>query len=528
MSNGTSGSVGAQAAKLEALLQSAATAILTIDVAGTIESVNPATARMFGYQEAELIGQNVTILMPDPYRTEHDQYLAKYLATGVKMIIGIGREVSGRRKDGTVFPVHLAVSEFWVDEVRYFTGIIHDLSDRKHVEEALKESERRLAQAQKMEAIGQLTGGIAHDFNNLLTIITGNLELVFDQLDRADLCQLVKKAQDATALGAQLTQQLLGFARRLPQDVQTLRLNELLLSVTDMLRRTLGEHVSLSSSFTPGLWETEADPGQFQNAIVNLAVNARDAMPQGGRLIIETRNGYLDAGQLGPHLDVKPGYYVQLSISDTGTGMTPEVRERALEPFFTTKDKGRGTGLGLAMVYGFVKQSGGHVTIYSELGRGTTFNLYLPRTGGSVAPSVAPVAGAATAPPPRGVVLVVEDDPGVRELTVTRLKAIGYEVLEAVDGRKAVEVLQGQDPVDLVFTDLVMPGGLSGRDVAVEASEIRPGIRVLLTSGYADDVVLDDDPRLAQLNILRKPYRQADLVAALRDVFAGPPRIDIR
>jgi PAS domain S-box-containing protein len=522
MSYGTSESIGAQAAKLEALLQSAATAIVIIDAAGTIETINPATARMFGYEPAELIGQNIKILMPDNYRAEHDKYLSNYLTTGIKKIIGIGREVSGRRKDGAIFPIHLAVGEFSVEDQRYFTGIIHDLSDRKHVEEALKESERRLAQAQKMEAIGQLTGGIAHDFNNLLTIITGNLELVHDQLERDDLRQLVKKAQDAAELGAQLTNQLLSFARRRSQEVQTLRLNELLLSVMEMLRRTLGDHISLSSSFTPDLWETEADSSQFQNAIVNLAVNARDAMPKGGRLIIETRNAILDAGQLGDHLDVEPGHHVQLSISDTGTGMPPEVRERAFEPFFTTKDKGRGTGLGLAMVYGFVKQSGGHITIYSELGHGTTFNLYLPRTGNTTAPVLAPAGSDTAAFLSRGIVLLVEDDPGVRELTVTRLKAIGYEVLEAVDGRKAAEVLRSDAPVDLVFTDLVMPGGLSGRDVAVMASEIRPGIKVLLTSGYAEDLVLDDDPDLAQLRILRKPYRQADLVAALREVFINP------
>ena len=412
------------------------------------------------------------------------------------------------------------LSEFSTGGRRYFTGIIHDLSDRKHVEEALRESERRLAQAQKMEAVGQLTGGIAHDFNNLLTIITGNLELVQDQLERPDLRQLVKKAQDAAELGAQLTNQLLSFARRRSQDVQTLQLNELLLSVTEMLRRTLGDHVSLSSSFAPDLWETQADASQFQSAIVNLAVNARDAMPKGGKLIIETRNTILDAGQLGVELDVAPGHYVQLSVSDTGTGMAPEVRERAFEPFFTTKEKGRGTGLGLAMVYGFVKQSGGHITIYSELGHGTTFNLYLPRTGKAAAEH-ASASSADTTALERGVVLVVEDDPGVRELTVARLKAIGYRVLEAADGRMATEVLKSSEPVDLVFTDLVMPGGLSGRDVAILASEMRPGVKVLLTSGWAEDLVLDDHPGLAQLKMLRKPYRQADLVAALREVFSG-------
>jgi PAS domain S-box-containing protein len=280
----------AQAAKLQGLLESAATAILTIDAAGIIEGVNPATERMFGYGPAELIGHNVKLLMPGNYRVEHDAYLANYLNSGVKKIIGIGREVSGRRKDGATFPIHLAVSEFYAGDQRYFTGIIHDLSDRKHVEEALLESERRLAQAQKMEAVGQLTGGIAHDFNNLLTIITGNLELLEERLDREDLRKIARKAQDAAALGAQLTDQLLTFARRRSQDVQTLRLNELLLSVMEMLRRTLGDHVSLTSSLSANLWETEADPSQFQSAIVNLAVNARDAMPKGGRLVIETRN----------------------------------------------------------------------------------------------------------------------------------------------------------------------------------------------------------------------------------------------
>jgi PAS domain S-box-containing protein len=519
MPYGTSESIAAQAAKLEGVLQSAVTAIVIIDTAGVIENVNPATARMFGYEPAELLGRNVKILMPEPYRAEHDGYLANYLGSGVKKIIGMGREVSGRRKDGAVFPVHLAVSEFSTEGQRHFTGIIHDLSDRKHVEEALLESERRLAQAQKMEAVGQLTGGIAHDFNNLLTIITGNLELVQDRLEPEDLRVLVKKAQDAAELGAQLTSQLLTFARRRTQDVQTIQLNELLLSVTEMLRRTLGDHVSLSSSLSPDLWHTQADPGQFQNAIVNLAVNGRDAMPRGGRIFVETRNTILDAAQLGAEFDVTPGDYVQLSISDTGTGMAPEVRERVFEPFFTTKEKGRGTGLGLSMVYGFVKQSGGHITIYSELGHGTTFNIYLPRTGKGLAERPSTASDDAS-PLQRGVVLVVEDDPGVRELTVSRLKAIGYKVVEAVDGRKAAEVLKSPEPVDLVFTDLVMPGGISGRDVAALARKLRPGIKILLTSGYAEDLV-PVDPGLAQLKILRKPYRQGDLVAALREVFAS-------
>ena len=283
------------------ILESAVTAIITIDDRGLIESINPATERLFGYGAAELIGQNVKVLMPEPYKAEHDGYIANYLATGVKKIIGIGREVSGRRKDGTTFPLHLSVSEFSADGRRYFTGMIHDLSDRKHVEEALRESERRLAQAQKMEAVGQLTGGIAHDFNNLLLVITGNHELLELQLDREEQKVLLKEAQDAAILGSKLTDQLLTFARRRHMDAQVIQLNDQVVGITDMLRRTLGEHVMLSTSLARNVWATRADPGQFQSAIVNLAVNARDAMLQGGKLVIETRNIVLDADHADFH-----------------------------------------------------------------------------------------------------------------------------------------------------------------------------------------------------------------------------------
>jgi len=304
-------------------------------------------------------------------------------------------------------------------------------------------------------------------------------------------------------------------------DAQVIQLNELVVSITDMLRRTLGEHITLSTSLARDVWPTRADPGQFQSAIVNLAVNARDAMPQGGKLVVETRNVVLEADQTDVQSELEPGEYVQLSISDTGVGMIPEVRDRVFEPFFTTKEKGRGTGLGLAMVYGFVKQSGGHVTIYSEVGHGTTINLYLPRA------DRAPIAMSAdrvtdhTALPKRETILVVEDDDRVRQLTIKRLKLIGYRVLEASDGPRALEILRRGETVHLVFTDLVMPGGLSGREVAIQAREIVPGIRVLLTSGYAEELVRGDELQREQLKVLRKPYQQSELVAALREVFAG-------
>jgi CheY-like chemotaxis protein len=306
-------------------------------------------------------------------------------------------------------------------------------------------------------------------------------------------------------------------------DAHVIQLNDLVVSVTDMLRRTLGEHITLSTSLAPEVWATRADPGQFQSAIVNMAVNARDAMAQGGKLVVETRNMVFNEQHADFHSELPPGEYVQLSISDSGTGMPPDVRDRVFEPFFTTKEKGRGTGLGLAMVYGFVKQSGGHVTIYSEVGHGTTINLYLPRADGASVEDAAGAKKADTDTRARETILVVEDDERVRQLTIKRLKLIGYQVLEAHDGPSALEMLRRGDEVDLVFTDLIMPGGLSGREVAIRAREMKPGIKVLLTSGYAEELVHGDELQRERLKVLRKPYQQADLVAALRDVLGEPP-----
>jgi CheY-like chemotaxis protein len=298
-----------------------------------------------------------------------------------------------------------------------------------------------------------------------------------------------------------------------------LRLNDLVVGVADLLRRTIGEHITLTTSLASDLWETRADQGQFQSALVNLAVNARDAMPDGGKLVVETSNVVLSTEHADIYPELNPGDYVRLSISDTGTGMPPEVRDRVFEPFFTTKEMGRGTGLGLAMVYGFVKQSGGHVTIYSEVGHGTTINLYLSRTQETARlPVTGPELGD-TVMRGREVILVVEDDERVRRVTVTRLRMIGYEVLEAHDGPTALKLLDGGPRVDVVFTDLIMPGGLSGRDVAARARELMPDIRVLLTSGYAEDLVRGDELQRERLSVLRKPYRQAELVTALRNIL---------
>jgi len=507
-----------QVAKLKAILESALTAIIAIDNRGIIASINPATERLFGYTTQEIVGHNVSILMPQPYHSAHDGYINNYIGTGTKKIIGIGREVLGRRKDGTTFPIHLSVSEFEAEGRRYFTGIIHDLSDRAHVEDALRESERRLAQSQKMDAIGQLTGGIAHDFNNLLQVIIGNLELLEPKLSDTSTRDLLSEAQDAANLGAKLTYQLLAFARRQHLDPQVMKLNDVVIGVADMLRRTLGEHVQLSTSLASDLWHTQADSSQMQSAIVNLALNARDAMDKGGRLIIETRNISLDPDHFHADPELKPGDYVQLAITDTGVGMAPEVRDRAFEPFFTTKEKGRGTGLGLAMVYGFVKQSGGLMTIYSEVGLGTTINVYLPRTQ-IKSPDEKQAPEASRAPASNETVLVVEDDAKVRALTIKRLRMLGYQVLEAADGPSALAILKSGVQADLLFTDLIMPGGISGRELAKLANELHPHLKIVLTSGYSEDFVFDRDPDEKAPITLRKPYQLSELGRVMQDVL---------
>lgn len=501
-----------QARKLQAMLESAVDAIITIDGQGIITTVNPAAARLFGYRQEEFIGRNVHFLMPEPDHSAHDGYIANYRRTGTRKIIGIGREVTGRRQDGTTFPMHLAVSEFEMDGRQHFTGIIHDLSSQKATEQALRH-------AQKMEAMGQLTGGIAHDFNNLLTVIIGNLEMLEGRLTTSSQRELATEALEAADLGARLTARLLAFARRSHLEPEVVNLNDFVLGLTDMLHRTMGSTIALSNALTPRLWPTRIDPSQVESAIVNLAVNARDAMPDGGRLIIETGNVTVDA-PMSEELDgLRPGDYVRLSVADTGQGMPAHVRDRAFEPFFTTKETGRGTGLGLSMIYGFAKQSGGHATIYSEEGRGTTVNIYLPRDGAAAAPQ--DEAESLGAESKGQTILVVEDDPRVRRLTVNRLEALNYATLVAADAHEALAVLGSGAEVDLVFTDLVMPGGMSGYELAQRIATDWPGLPVLLTSGYADELVRRDADAIAHLKVLSKPYRQADLARAIAEALEG-------
>lgn len=507
--------------QLEAMYDAAVNAILTIDPRGTVQSINAATTRLLGYVKDELLGQNVRMIMPEPYAREHDGYLKTYLDTGAKKIIGIGREVTARRKDGSTFPIHLSVSEFEVNGQRYFTGIITDLSQRKAAELALRETERQLAQAQKMEAVGQLTGGLAHDFNNLLTVITGNLELLDMRLENEVDRDLVRRAEEAARMGARLTGRLLTFSRRRALQPTVVNLNDTTVGMTELLRRSLGESVNVTSELAPDLWMTRVDAGEIENAILNLAINARDAMPNGGRILIETSNVSLTKVDLAQSPDATPGDYVELTVSDEGVGMPPEVLARAFEPFFTTKEAGRGTGLGLSTIYGFVKQSGGHANINSEIGKGTAVSLYLPRDASAAAPEQRPPSAPEITTGIGERLLIVEDNEQVRHLTVRRLEALGYQILMAENGAAAIALLEQRNDIDLVFSDVVMPGGLSGFDIAAWIKQHRPDVRVLLTSGFAPEMAHGGAAVDTDAKLLRKPYKQADLARAVREALKG-------
>jgi PAS domain S-box-containing protein len=373
-------------------------------------------------------------------------------------------------------------------------------------------------QAQKMEALGQLTGGIAHDFNNLLTVVLGSAELLGETKDPARQRALAETVIRAAERGSELARRLLAFARRQPLEPKTVDFNRLVAGMHVMLAQTLGEHVEVRMMPGAGLRAAHVDAGQLETAILNLAINARDAMPKGGRLLIETHNVTIEPGASG---EPPAGDYVMIAISDNGVGMTADVKARAFDPFFTTKDFGKGSGLGLSMVYGFVRQSGGYVTIYSEPGHGTSVKLYFPPAGDTTV-LIEEAPGAAQAEP-RGTecVLLVEDDPMVRGHVETMLRDLGYSVVVAENGAAGLGILEGRQPVDLLFTDMVMPGGMSGRDLAEAARKLRPRIKVLFTSGYTDDHVFAATQPEDGAAFLSKPYRRRELAAKLRAVL-GP------
>lgn len=618
-------------ARLAALLDLVPEAVITIDARGHITSFSLGAEKIFGYGFAEVIGKSINLLMPEREAKKHNDYLDHYRDTGEKKIIGIGREVNAKRKDGTVFPSRLSVNEMHVDGRVMFSGVVQDLSELKKAQafsdrlgrildgslneiyvfdaetlhfvqvnygarkntgysaeefstltpidlkpefgkdtferlieplrkgakdllvfqttqqrkdgstyrievhlqfieaelppvfaaivQDITEIERQqkmLQQSQKMEAIGQLTGGIAHDFNNLLTVIIGNNELLGRKLgDDARMHRFLDNSTGAAERAAQLTGQLLSFARKQPLQPKVIDPNSLVLDMMNMLQRTLGETILVEAALEPNIGRILADPAQMQNAILNLVINSRDAMPCGGRLIVETSNVELDSSAVTLREDAMPGQYVRLSVRDTGSGIAPGLQERVLEPFFTTKPPGQGTGLGLSMVHGFARQSGGHVEISSEVGHGTAVSLYLPNATADPVMRLEDEQSTGTRRSAGETVLVVEDDQSVKEVTVSRLEHLGYKVLEATSGPDALKLLSTGVRVDLVLSDMVMPGGMTGGQLVEVLRKEYPWTKQILSSGYAPDLGLSpiDTPWL------RKPYTLAELARMLQDVL---------
>ena len=503
-------------ARLTAVVETAVDGFILIDSRGRILLFNPACERLFGYRADEVFQENVKLLMPQTYSLHHDEYLRNFLRTGERKIIGIGREVVGRRKDGSTFPMDLSVGEAKQDGESIFVGIIHDLTERKL-------TERQLQQAQKMEMVGQLSGGIAHDFNNLLTVIVGNAEHLSEQLkSRLDLRQLADDICQAGERGAELTRRLLAFSRRQLLRPRAIDCHELIASTCKLLKRTLRENIEVTTAFNADAIFAFADSGQLESAVLNLALNAQDAMAAGGRLTISTGIASLDDNDQGVHPDIESGEYAMIAVTDNGEGMTSDVAARAFEPFFTTKEVGKGSGLGLSMVYGFVKQSNGHVSIYSEPGLGTTVRIYLPNvTLNGSRSSSQPAADEDALPRGNETILVVEDDPFVRSSVILRVESLGYKVVLAVDGREAVMKLRTNPEIDMLFTDIVMPGGMSGWEVAELAQQMRPGLPTVFTSGYALEALVDQGRAPMKSIVLTKPYRKAELAHRLREALAA-------
>lgn len=624
--------------RFKQVVQTAIDGLILIDARGIVKMFNPACESLFGYAPEEVLGRNVSMLMPEPDRSAHDGYLRHHLQTGEKRIIGIGREVMGRRKDGAVFPFALAVGSFEEDGAPMFVGVIHDLSKYKRSQQARRESEARfrllvdaitdyaiflmdadgivlswntgaqnltgytpeeaigktrdmyyvdservgqvplnalliaaekgryaneewrvrkdgskfwasvvisalrdtsgeltgfvnitrdmserrqaeelrdqLRQAQKMEALGQLTGGIAHDFNNLLAVIVGNLELLTDRTTDKENHRLIEQALRNATRGADLTRRLLAFGRQQKLKPSRLDINELILGVLDVLRRTLGDSISVQPALELDVYMVEADPNQLENALLNIALNARDAMNGAGQLTIRTAITHLSEPRVMPTRVAPIGTYVMIGLRDTGCGMSPDIAARVFEPFYTTKEVGKGSGLGLSMVYGFVVQSGGFIELDSMPGAGTEFRLYFPALEGDRLSARRPENE-----PGRRLILCVDDNADVRATMTALLGSLGFAVLPAATAADALQEMRRGLPIDLLLTDIQMPGGMGGIELADRVLAKKPGMPILFMSGSAGEDELRHTRYFGISQILPKPVRKADLAEALKKML---------
>ena len=521
------------------LLDAAPDGILCVTADGRILVTNAEAERLFGYPRAELIGRSVDSLIPEALRARHAQHRADYAADPRRRPMGAGLQLSGRRQDGSTFPAQVSLSPVDTGKGVLVMAAVRDLTDwlaaragRNQLQRSSavpKESYQQLQQAERLETLGELAGGVAHDFNNLLAVILSYASFIREELtatgpdwtqhrDAAltDLRQITLASERA----ARLTRQLLAFSRREVTRPQVIYLGEVITGITEMLRRTLGEHVELVTSLAGDLWPVLADPTQMEQLLVNLAVNARDAMPGGGTLIIETSNLTVDADSIAGGSAAAHGQNVRLRVSDTGTGMSSEVIEHAFEPFYTTKEDGTGTGLGLASVYGIVAQADGHIHMYSEVGVGTTFSITLPTTTEAPSPPAEPVRYHRV---PKGeTVLVVEDSAPLREVTRRIFARACYHVVTAANGPQALSVAaKHPGEIHLLVTDIVMPHML-GREIAEKMMQIKPGIAILYMSGFARTVLTSQGRLEPDMALVEKPFTQADLLAKAGEVLNGP------
>jgi PAS domain S-box-containing protein len=493
-------------------------AIYMLDPQGHVTNWNAGAQRIKGYAESEIIGRHFSQFYTEPDRAT--ELPRRALETAARE----GRfEAEGwrLRKDGTRFWASVVIDPIRNDqgELIGFAKITRDITERRQAQEALEQAQAALFQAQKMEAVGQLTGGVAHDFNNLLTIIVNNLDLLTRNAREPRDVKLIESAQRAAERGAKLTQQLLAFSRRQPLQPDTHNPNTLIEGFESVLRRACGEMIRLQLSLAPRIRWVSVDAPQFESALLNLIVNARDAMPNGGSLKIMTGNVTLSEKDSASS-DLPPGQYVSTTVQDTGTGMTPEIVSRVFEPFFTTKEIGKGTGLGLSQVYGFVTQSGGHIKVDSTPGQGTKVTMLLPAQETGIAMSEEEDETERPTRDSAGTVLIVEDEPAVLEVASDIFDSLGYDVVTATDANEAIKVLDGHPSIDVLFSDVIMPNGMNGVELSRKAREMRPDLKILLASGYPMSA-LPSDGLGAGVSFISKPYRWTELAEKLRGLRTG-------